>query len=74
MPHTQTLGEQGEVDAAQGATAEAERLKGQRSAYESGAQARAWQRTGRNLNQQVGPGAGRALDADRWAAQGGSAS
>lgn len=52
----QTLGEQGEVDAAQAATTEAERLKGARVAYEAQAQARANARVGKNLNQQVGGG------------------
>lgn len=52
-PPPQTLGEQGEVDAAQAAATEAERLKGQRTALEQAGQARANARVGRNLHQKV---------------------
>lgn len=49
----QTLGEQGDVDAAQAAATEAERLKGQQTALEQAGQARANARAGRNLHQKV---------------------
>lgn len=48
-----TLGEQGEVDAAQAALADAERLKAQRTVFEQQAQARAYSKAGKNLHQQV---------------------
>lgn len=48
-----TLGEQGDVDGAQAAATEAERLKAARAEYERQAQARANARVGKNLNQQV---------------------
>ncbi len=49
----QALGEEGDVDGAQAAAAEAERLKMQRSLVESQAQARANAKAGRNLHQKV---------------------
>ncbi|KAI3431568.1 hypothetical protein D9Q98_004618 [Chlorella vulgaris] len=48
-----TLGEQGEVDAAQAAAAEADQLRVQHTMLEQTAQARANARTGRNLHQKV---------------------
>lgn len=49
----QTLGEEGDVDGAQAAAADAERLKVQRGMLEQQAQARANAKTGRNLHQKV---------------------
>lgn len=48
-----TLGEEGDVDGAQAAAADAERLKVQRGMLEQQAQARANAKTGRNLHQKV---------------------
>lgn len=56
----QELGEQGEVDASQAATTDAERLKVQRSLAEQQAQSRALARVGGNLKQKVGTGGSRA--------------
>jgi hypothetical protein len=63
----QTLGEQGEVDAAQAAAAEADQLRVQHTMLEQTAQARANARTGRNLHQKVRCGSIMATAAGRKA-------